>query len=69
MPPTSYRNAEDGFARYDLEQWANDADEEALRAAVLFLGDSLLLILDAPDLDRAQRVLRARFALAARGEV
>lgn len=66
---TSYRNAEDGFALLAIEQRAEDGDTEWLRAAVVFLANTLVLILDEPDLDRAHRRLRARMALAARGEV
>lgn len=66
MSPTSYRNAEDGFLLHDLRELAAARDPEWLRAAVVFLGESLVAILDEPDLDRAHRVLRARLEIAAR---
>jgi hypothetical protein len=68
---TSYRNAEDGFLYHDLrERVAAHADDtELLALAVLFLGRTLLAILDEPDLDRAQIRLRARFQVAAREEI
>lgn len=66
MSPTSYRNAEDGFLLHDLRERAQREGPEWLVGAVVFLGESLVALLDEPDLDRAHRVLRARLEIAAR---
>ena len=63
MPPTSYRNAEDGFALLDLERWADAADAVRLRAAVYFLGTALVELLDG----RPRRIAPRRSATASVG--